>query len=422
MANIIHQTGCSQLIPGNNRNDENIEFSHGDKCISQIVDGLSYPEKLIADAFNAQQRGRYTKLWNENLNKIADNNISEAYKGRDKKIHQWKELLNKEVDSLAKEIECIEECDRDVFRKRNYFADLSRASQMTAEYRKRIPDHTSDDEIDILLKQELCNLGKADEDMRQCSNDFKNCGRKLKNARSSLMSEVEAKVMTLNVNRRCQHMEPLLSYPYIPSNHPIDQIYRQNTEEEWAKNLDDKIQNAVDIRREASNARCRAESFMKHHLSCTVDAWHRTSKALIESVQRDERRSHNIQKLLKTVGENISSTNQRIASLHDDLRVQDRGKTLQLWRLQTMTYRPGPDHIRDEPIKKIDEEVSNIEAKHTFISENLKQNKTLVHELMNEKQRITLELEKLSRKLHIERENCIGLRRSQSVESCTSPL
>lgn len=71
------------------------------KCIflnSFFLIDLSYPEKLIADAFNAQQTGRYKKLWNENLNKIAENTTSEAYKGRDNRVRQWKELLNKEVD------------------------------------------------------------------------------------------------------------------------------------------------------------------------------------------------------------------------------------------------------------------------------------------------------------------------------------
>lgn len=55
---------------------------------------------------------------------------------------------------------------------------------------------------------------------------------------------------------------------------------------------------------------------------------------------------------LSQINQDIAAASQRVAYFFNDLKVQDRVKGLNLWRLQTMTYRPGHDHIRDAPIQK----------------------------------------------------------------------
>ncbi|KFM76751.1 hypothetical protein X975_19546, partial [Stegodyphus mimosarum] len=230
------------------------------------------------------------------------------------------------------------------------------------------------------------------------------------------MSEVEAKSMTLNIGKRCQHAEPLLSFPYVPADHPSDQIYYPNSEEEWEKNLEVKLQNCVASRQEATDCCFRSAAAIRKNLSDTADAWFKTSKALQESIQEDERTVYNIQCHLKRLDEEISSTKQRLASFYDVLKIQDRVKNAQLWRLQTMTYRPGPDHIRDAPVQKLEEELRNIETKKSYVSDNVERNKDLLQNLSDEKMQQMLELEKVSRKLFIERENCLGARRTIHIE------
>ncbi|GFX45005.1 uncharacterized protein TNCV_3430541 [Trichonephila clavipes] len=120
--------------------------------------------------------------------------------------------------------------------------------------------------------------------------------------------------------------------------------------------------------------------------------------------------------LAPQINENVTSTKQRLDSLVDDMRIQDRSKVLQLWRLQTLTYRPGADHIRDAPVRRLDQELGNIEKRGTFINEGLTRNKDLLGKLEEEKLEQTLLMESLTKKIYIERENCLGMRRTVAVE------
>ncbi|CAL1281333.1 unnamed protein product [Larinioides sclopetarius] len=410
-----HKSIYTQGIPGINRIDDHVRFTHGEKCLEHFGDGLRPSDKLLADAANAQQRGRHTKYWCETTSKIGEGGIRDTFTARDAKLRQWKEHLNKEVDKLAQEIERVEAHQREVLRRQQYLSDVSRVSEMTAEFRKQRPDREEDD-IDRLLLEEMNAALKANCDLQQCFRDLKECQRQMEVARQALMSEVEAKVFSLNISRRTQHAEPLLSFPYKPEDHPVDQIYHPNTEEDWEKDLSDKVNKSVATRQEASICCLRTVASVKDGLSRVADAWYRTSKALQEAVQRDERALFNVQNRLQTVRENITSTKQRLASLNDDMRMQDRGKTLQLWRLQTLTYRPGADHIRDAPVRRLEEELGNIEKRGAFVTEGITRNKELLNRLEEEKLQQTLLMEKLTKKLFIERENCLGLRRTIAVE------
>ena len=50
------------------------------------------------------------------------------------------------------------------------------------------------------------------------------------------------------------------------------------------------------------------------------------------------------------------------------------------------------------------------------MTDNLNNNKDLLQKLNEEKIQQTLELERLSRKLFIERENCLGIRRTMKIQ------
>lgn len=73
------------------------------------LSGLSNPEKLTADAALAKNQGRDTKVWCENLNKIGESGIRNAFRARENKLRQWREHLNKEVDKYVRDkyVPCI---------------------------------------------------------------------------------------------------------------------------------------------------------------------------------------------------------------------------------------------------------------------------------------------------------------------------
>ncbi|GFY70338.1 uncharacterized protein TNIN_283021 [Trichonephila inaurata madagascariensis] len=410
-----HKSMYTHAIPGVNRIDEHIRFTQAEKSISHFGDGLLPGDKLLADAANAQQRGRQTKLWCETTTRIGEAGVRDAYGRRDAKIRQWKEHLNKEVDKLAQQIQQIEAVHRDLLRSRQYLSNVARVSEMTAEFRKQIPDSTEDD-VGRLQKEEMTETIKVDMELEQCAKDLMGCQRQMENARKALMTEVEAKALSLNISRRTQHAEPLLGFPYTPADHHVDQIYHPDTEEDWERNLENKIQKSVATRTEASTCNLRTAATVKDGLSKVANAWYKTSKALQEAVQRDEKSLFNVHNRLRTINENVTSTKQRLDSLFDDMRIQDRSKVLQLWRLQTLTYRPGADHIRDAPVRRLDQELGNIEKRGTFINDGLTRNKDLLGKLEEEKLEQTLVMERLTKKIYIERENCLGMRRTVAVE------
>lgn len=51
-----------------------------------------------------------------------------------------------------------------------------------------------------------------------------------------------------------------------------------------------------------------------------------------------------------------------------------------------------------------------------YVTDNLNNNKDLLQKLNEEKIQQTLELERLSKKLFIERENCLGIRRTMKIQ------
>ncbi|KFM76750.1 hypothetical protein X975_19545, partial [Stegodyphus mimosarum] len=159
----------SQSVPGISRIDDAIHFTHGEKCISHFGDGLPPSQKILADASSAQGHGRIKKVWSENLNKSGEKCIRDAFQMRENKIRQWIEHLNKEIDKLAKSIDNVTECQRDVLRKRQYFSELLRISNNTSSFRGAIQDLNPNDRTGNLLKQEDSVICKADENMAQCS-------------------------------------------------------------------------------------------------------------------------------------------------------------------------------------------------------------------------------------------------------------
>ncbi|GFX45000.1 uncharacterized protein TNCV_3430491 [Trichonephila clavipes] len=151
------------------------------------------------------------------------------------------------------------------------------------------------------LHKEMTETIKVDMDLEKCSKDLIGCQRQMENARKALMSEVEAKALTLNISRRTQHAEPLLGFPYTPADHHVDQIYHPDTEEDWERNLENKIQKSVATRTEASTCNLRTAATVKDGLSKVANAWYKTSKALQEAVQRDEKSLFNVHNRLRTV-------------------------------------------------------------------------------------------------------------------------
>ncbi|GIY42734.1 tektin [Caerostris darwini] len=187
----LHKSRYTQAIPGINRIDDHVRFTQGEKCLNFFGDvclkrfalkslkkyglacvsrslrsnlavpadvdsccsaGVPFQDKLLADAANAHQRGRHTKLWCETTTKTAESNIRDTYGARDAKLRQWKEHLNKEVDKLALEIARVESFQREVVRRRQYLSDVIRASDMTANFRKSLPDK-GEDHIGLMQKE-----------------------------------------------------------------------------------------------------------------------------------------------------------------------------------------------------------------------------------------------------------------------------
>ncbi|KAG8172011.1 hypothetical protein JTE90_014237 [Oedothorax gibbosus] len=180
--------------------------------------------------------------------------------------------------------------------------------------------------------------------------------------------------------------------------------------------LENKLQDAAAVRRESSTARLRTESALSGALGNVADTYGTATRAIEEEVQRDERTLFDIRNTLEEIGKEILWTKQRAASLLDNLRLEERGKTRQLWRLQTLTYRPGPDHIRDGPARRCDAEMLSAEQRSAFASGKLETSRDLLARLQHEKDRQTLALEKIAKKLFIERENCLGIRRTIKLE------
>ncbi|GIY09107.1 tektin [Caerostris extrusa] len=317
-------------------------LADADSCCSA---GVPFQDKLLADAANAHQRGRHTKLWCETTTKTAESNIRDAYGARDAKLRQWKEHLNKEVDKLALEIARVESFQREVVRRRQYLSDVIRASDMTSSFRNSLPDK-GEDHIGLMQKEEMNVALTGDSNLQQCYRDLKECERRrtkyfLRNKKQnfniririytiptqvgekfdkckwlakSIMSEVEAKAFNLNLSRRSQNAEPPAQLPLQTEDHPVDQIYHPNTEEDWEKDLEDKMQKSVAIRQGVSTCILRTQSIIKDELTKTADAWYRTSKALQEAVQKDERALFNVHNLLKTVRDAFFSACEMIPS------------------------------------------------------------------------------------------------------------
>lgn len=234
--------------------------------------------------------------------------------------------------------------------------------------------------------------------------------------RHCLISDAEAKSMNLTVSKSCQHYDILLSFPFFMEDKSKDQKLQYDSEETWEKNVSDRVKASVALRTECADLCRAAENAVAANNSKMAAFWKKSQNLLCEEIEKNEYSVFTTKQKLHTTLNDITAAEQRLAGMSSDYDVQARVQKLTSWRQQRLTAKPEPEHIEDRPIKSLATEAKNIGNRMQLLREDIQNTEELIKSLNEMKADQIKELTMLSKQLFIDRDTCLGLRRTVVVD------
>lgn len=411
------EPGLTHLVPPTNREDKALKYSHNTRLCPHLGDGEDTTKQLNLKAALSKDHAVNTREWYESGNEQGENLIRQACTSRDKKVLHWQRNLRHEIDNLTSAFQSAADCVRLLLQTIEHFDRIFRISQETLSQRLQIsPNEGPKDPINCSFEEEMTVNRTADEQMTTLMEQLRNYQSRIQDVRNCLISDAEAKSMNLTVSKSCQHYDILLSFPLVIEEKSRDQKLQYDSEEKWEKDVSCRVKDSVALRTECAELCRTAENAVAANNSKMAAAWKRSQNLLCEEIEKNEYSVFSTKQKLHTTLNDITAAEQRLAGMSSDYDVQARVQRLTFWRQQRLTGKPEPEYIDDQPVKSLATEAKNIGNRMQLLREDIQNTEELLKSLNEMKADLIKELSMLSKNLFIDRDSCLGLRRTVVVD------
>ncbi|XP_011699482.1 PREDICTED: tektin-3-like [Wasmannia auropunctata] len=331
----------------------------------------------------------------------------------------WRNEMTMELERLIVENGKQQECRRSLQRVvQNLEAQLHIAQECLYHRESRKGIDLVHDEVEKDLLQEVETVRNCDKKLKQFMN---RCANQLTNGRAvqhQLQINVQNKETALGIDSVCHQMNNLSrGLQYYGGIEKYDPSVTGNDCETWVEASDNIVKKSQMERAKSHQLRndiCNAINAISYE---TCEAWAKTNKALdrraaemLKAKEKLQAHLHKIQEEIFDIEKSMVSMQRMIADKSPALKVAHT-------RLEARTHRPETELCKDQAQLRMIKEVEDINKLVYDVNMRLQQSETQHQELLRTRSSLESDLKSKMDALFIDREKCMGLRRSCPILS-----
>jgi tektin-3 len=327
-------------------------------------------------------------------------------------IDYWKTEIHNETDKMLTEIEALNRakgCLEKMLSDTDGPLHVSQECLYAREKRQGI-DLVHDD-VERALIREVDTIKRCQDEMRkliQKSNDQLSLDRA---AQHDLERDSGDKASALNIDNTCHQLNnSSRGIQYYDGIHRVDNTV--SVPETWARFSDNNIRRSQSERSASRDIRNLIDQLMSSVSTTLMNEWNSVNTALADRVAEYTNARNGVQTHLAKVLQEIFDMEKNIALIK--LCIQEKEAPMQVaqTRLATRTHRPNVEACRDPVQHRLVEEVYEIGESLEQLRAKLREAENALQHLLRTKMSLDHDLGVKNTSFFIDRETCLGMRKT----------
>jgi len=327
-------------------------------------------------------------------------------------IRFWKTEVNHETDNMLTEIHCLQEAKR-VLEKALAETEnpLHIAQECLYHREKRQAIDLVHDNPEKELIREVDIIKRCQEKMR---NTIERANVQLglnRAAQHELERDSADKFVAQNLDENCHSLRN--TSRGISFHDGVQRVDRTvSVPESWAKFSNDNIQRSQSERAASKQMRNEIESVLNSCANEMWQEWNSVNVSLNQRIQESTDARNRLQTHLSKVLQEIFDMEKNIELLKKAIQDKEAPMQVAQTRLDTRVRRPNVELCRDPVQHRLVEEVGEIGLTVDHLQSKLRQAENALQELLRTKASLEQDLSVKNNSLFIDREKCLGMRKT----------
>jgi len=327
-------------------------------------------------------------------------------------IQFWKNEVNNETDNMITEIESLNRA-KGVLEKALAETEnpLHIAQECLYNREKRQGIDLVHDNVERELIREVDTIKRCQEEMRKLIQDSNNQLALDRSAQHELEKDGGDKFNALKLDGTCHGMrDTSRGIAYHDGIERVDNT--MSVPDSWAKFSNDNIQRSQAERAASKDNRNRIEQLLNKCATAMVNQWNAVNNAFTDRIKEYMDAKHKLQTHLSKVLQEIFDMEKNIELCKKCIQDKEAPMQVAQTRLATRTRRPNVEACRDPVQHRLVEEVLEINETVDNLKAKLREAENALQHLLRTKASLEQDLSIKNNSLFIDREKCMGMRKT----------
>lgn len=329
----------------------------------------------------------------------------------------WRNELNTEMEKIQSEISVLQEAKKKTGKAlEDLEGPLHVAQECLYNREKRKDMEKVHDNVEKSLLLEIDIIRRSQSQLKDM---YDKASKQLQNNRSAqftLEEDVGLKESALGIDSVCHQLNNnSRGINYYGGIEKFDPSV--STMEAWAQSSGTRINKSQNERGKSIQIRSEIDSLVNASTSRVWDHWSNTNNALDRRSSELSEAKNKIQLHLHKVQNEIFDMERHIALLQKSIQDTSHPLKVAQTRLEARAHRPGVELCKDFAQMRIVQEVHDIHENVRVLHHKLQEAESQHQQLLKTRANLEADLHKKVESLFIDREKCMGLRRSFPVDN-----
>nr|WLD15746.1 tektin 3/5A [Platynereis dumerilii] len=324
----------------------------------------------------------------------------------------WKTEVANEIDNMITEIDCLQR-SKQVLEKALAETEnpLHIAQECLYNREKRQGIDLVHDDVERELIKEVDTIKRCQEEMRRLVQDSNNQLSLNRAAQHELETDSRDKTGALRLDGQCHELRNTSrGITYHDGVERVDNSV--SVPDTWAKFSNDNIQKSQSERAASRDNRNRIESLLNRCAEAMVNQWNAVNNAFTDRIRDYMDAKHKLQTHLSQVLQEIFDMEKNIELLKKCIQDKEAPMQVAQTRLATRTRRPNIELCRDPVQHRLVTEVYEINDTVEALKAKLREAENALQHLLRTKASLEQDLSVKNNSLFIDREKCMGMRKT----------
>ncbi|XP_023025860.2 tektin-3 [Leptinotarsa decemlineata] len=329
----------------------------------------------------------------------------------------WRNELRSELERLLMEINLLQDSRRALKKAiEDIEGPLHIAQECLYHREKRRGIDLVHDNVEQSLLKEIETYRNAQERLKCLYEKVQDQLRVNRAVQHELEADVKSKESTLGIDNMCHQLnnysKGINYYGGIESFDPT-----LSTPVTWAENSNRIIQKSQGERGRSSQMRSDAENLINSCAQESWDGWSNTNNALARRTAETMETKSKLQMYLHKVQQEIFDLEKHIELLKKAILDKSHPMKVAHTRLEARTHRKDIELCRDPAQKRLVHEVKDLQDNIETLHRKLQEAEAQHQQLLKTRSDLESDLHNKVNSLFIDRENCMGMRRSFPINA-----